>query len=96
MRVNLLFQHFQFFYLLLFEALADSLFFFEPGNAKDLAGTISDVFLQPQKALEVAERGQQVYLSHSWEHEREILVKLVCEILAGPHRPPLAVSTSAL
>jgi hypothetical protein len=30
----------------------------------------------------IAERGQQVYLEHSWSEERQHLVNLVSELLA--------------
>ena len=59
----------------------DSLFFFESGAAEDLARKIHYVFSHRNQALETAERGQQVYLAHSWRQERQTLVNLVGELL---------------
>ncbi|HTT17822.1 MAG TPA: glycosyltransferase family 4 protein [Candidatus Sulfotelmatobacter sp.] len=73
---------------------SDSLFFFEAGNAQELAGQISYVFSNPDRAIEVVERGQQVYLSHTWEQEREMLVRTVREMLASP-RQTAALSHSS-
>jgi glycosyltransferase involved in cell wall biosynthesis len=61
----------------------DSLYFFTPGNSDDLAKQIEHVFLNPTEAMENVARGQQVYLAHTWEQERETLVNLVSELLQG-------------
>jgi glycosyltransferase involved in cell wall biosynthesis len=61
----------------------DSLYFFESGNAEELAQKIEEVYLHPHRALETTERGQQVYLAHSWHEERQTLVNLVSELLKG-------------
>jgi glycosyltransferase involved in cell wall biosynthesis len=58
-----------------------SLFFFEPGNAEDLAETMEYVYAHPAEALEIAVRGQQTYLAHTWSEERRKLVNLVAELL---------------
>ncbi len=60
-----------------------SLFFFEPGNAEDLAHTIEYVFSHAHEAMEMAERGQKVYMEHSWSQEKQVLVKLVSQVLNG-------------
>jgi len=54
-----------------------SLLFFEPGNAEELARQIEFVSSHPREALTVTERGQQVYLAHTWKQERQTLVRLV-------------------
>jgi glycosyltransferase involved in cell wall biosynthesis len=59
----------------------ESLFFFEPGNADELARQIEFVASNPREALTVTERGQQVYKAHAWKQERETLERLVGEIL---------------
>jgi glycosyltransferase involved in cell wall biosynthesis len=61
----------------------DSLFFFEPGNSKELAQQIEYVFSHPQEVVEIVRRGQQVYLAHTWERERQRLLGRVSEILYG-------------
>lgn len=59
----------------------ESLFFFESGNAEELAQQIEYVASHPKEAVEVAERGQQVYLAHAWTQERKTLVNLVSSLL---------------
>ena len=61
----------------------DSLYFFESGNAEDLARSIEYVYSDPAKAIETTERGQRVYLVHNWQEERETLLNLVSDLLKG-------------
>jgi glycosyltransferase involved in cell wall biosynthesis len=63
----------------------DALFFFELGDADDLARTITHVFAHPDEAIHVVKRGQQVYLAHRWREERRGLINRVAE-LVGPTR----------
>jgi len=65
----------------------DSLIFFEPGNAEELARKLEQVAFHYDDAIESAERGQQVYLKHAWSQERRMLVGLVNGLLRGnnPH-----------
>jgi glycosyltransferase involved in cell wall biosynthesis len=60
---------------------ADSLFFFEAGNADDLARQIEFVASHPVEALSVTERGQQVYKAHAWSQEKQGIVTLIEELL---------------
>ena len=55
----------------------DSLLFFEPGNADQLAQKIEFAASHPGETLTITERGQKVYEAHAWKQEREILVGLV-------------------
>ena len=59
----------------------ESLFFFESGNAEDLARVIEYVALHANEARNVAEKGQQIYLKHEWKNESESLVRLVFRLL---------------
>jgi glycosyltransferase involved in cell wall biosynthesis len=59
----------------------ESLLFFEPGNPGELAQQIEFAFSHPREVLEIVRRGQQVYLEHTWERERETLLGRVSEIL---------------
>jgi glycosyltransferase involved in cell wall biosynthesis len=59
----------------------ESLIFFESGNARDLARKIEFVCSHSDETMEVAKRGQQVYLAHTWSQERETLVSLVSQLL---------------
>jgi glycosyltransferase involved in cell wall biosynthesis len=58
-----------------------SLFFFEPGNADELAQKIEFVAFHPGESLTITERGQQVYKGHSWQQESKTLVRLVRQLL---------------
>jgi glycosyltransferase involved in cell wall biosynthesis len=60
---------------------ADSLFYFEPGDTKDFEEKLEYVASNPGEAMATAERGQQVYLRHTWGEERETLVGLVTQLL---------------
>jgi glycosyltransferase involved in cell wall biosynthesis len=64
----------------------ESLLFFEAGDAEQLAVQIAYVFSHSRQALEIAERGQKIYLAHTWQEERETLVKLVSGLLKGDQR----------
>ena len=63
----------------------DSLLFFEPGNADDLAGRIEFAALHPGETLNITERGQRVYKAHTWSRERETLVRVVAKLLESQH-----------
>ena len=60
----------------------NTLFFFSPGDAQDLADAIVKVASNPKQAIQVAELGQAVYRAHTWQQERETLVNLVLRALA--------------
>jgi glycosyltransferase involved in cell wall biosynthesis len=64
----------------------ESLLFFEAGNAEKLAAKIEYVYSHSRQAIEIAERGQKIYLAHTWQQEREALVKLVSGLLKGEQR----------
>jgi glycosyltransferase involved in cell wall biosynthesis len=61
----------------------ESLFFFESGNAAELASQMRYVFLHPNEALQTAVRGQEVFQAHTWDQERETLLDLVTGMLSG-------------
>lgn len=67
---------------------AESLLFFESGNAGDLAQQIEYAYFHPREVMETVRRGQQVYLEHTWECERETLVSRVNEIIQRGSRSP--------
>ena len=61
----------------------ESLLFFEPGSPDDLAQKIEYAYSHPSKVLDIARKGQQVYLEHTWSQERETLVNQVSGLLNG-------------
>jgi glycosyltransferase involved in cell wall biosynthesis len=60
----------------------DALFFFELGDAEDLARSIVHVFAHPEEVPDVVKRGQHVYLAHRWSEERKGLVNRIADLLS--------------
>ena len=60
----------------------ESLVFFEPGNAADLAKQMQYTYLHRNDLIEIAHQGQQIYLAHTWEQERQTLLGGVSKILS--------------
>jgi glycosyltransferase involved in cell wall biosynthesis len=60
----------------------DALFFFELGDAADLARRIVHVVGHPEEVAAVVKRGQQVYLAHRWSEERQALVSRIAALLS--------------
>jgi glycosyltransferase involved in cell wall biosynthesis len=59
----------------------ESLLFFEAGNVADLAKQMEYAYAHRSKLPEIARKGQQVYLAHTWDQERETLLNGVSELL---------------
>ncbi|NOS80985.1 MAG: glycosyltransferase [Nitrospira sp.] len=64
----------------------DSLVYFNLGEADDLALKLTWVALNQQEALEVASRGQAVYLEHAWSKESEKLLRRTADLLINGDR----------
>lgn len=62
---------------------AESLLFFRPGDAADLAKAMQFVAQHPEEMAILAEQGQRVYLQHTWRREREKLVGVVAELVGA-------------
>jgi len=58
----------------------DSLVFFEPGNAVELAQQIEFAFSHPREVLEIVRRGQEIFSEHTWDREKETLVSRVSSL----------------
>jgi glycosyltransferase involved in cell wall biosynthesis len=61
----------------------ESLFFFESGNADQLAQQIEYVAAHPKEAMDVADRGQEIYNAHTWDQEKQTLVNLIGGLFEG-------------
>jgi glycosyltransferase involved in cell wall biosynthesis len=59
----------------------ESLVFFEPGNAADLARQMLNAYSNQNDLMKVARNGQEIYLAHTWEQERQTLLDGVSKIL---------------
>lgn len=59
----------------------ESLVFFEPGNAADLAKQMRNAYSNQNELMKVARNGQEIYLAHTWEQERQTLLDGVSKIL---------------
>jgi glycosyltransferase involved in cell wall biosynthesis len=65
----------------------DALFFFDLGDAEDLARSIAHVSSHPADVERVVRRGQEVYLAHRWSEERQSLVGRTAGLLCVPIVP---------
>ena len=61
----------------------DSLVFFESGNAADLARQMEYTYSHRDELTEIVRKGQQIYLAHTWEQERQTLLRGVARLLGG-------------
>ena len=59
------------------------LIFFELGNASDLARQIEYAYSHPEELMQTTQRGQRVYLDHTWTRERSQFLDAVGELLEG-------------
>ena len=59
----------------------ESLVFFNLGEADDLALKLAWVALNQKEALQIASRGQAVYLEHAWSKESEKLLRRTVDLL---------------
>ncbi len=59
-----------------------SLFFFDSGDAASLARQIEYVFSHPEEVFRTVERGQNVFLAHTWMRERQTLLDLASQLLS--------------
>jgi glycosyltransferase involved in cell wall biosynthesis len=59
----------------------ESLLLFTPGNSDDLARQVGYAFSHRTELMEIARKGQEVYLQHAWEQERETLLSRTSNIL---------------
>jgi glycosyltransferase involved in cell wall biosynthesis len=75
----------------------EDLFYFELGNVSELADGIEQVYRNPLKVQEILERGQEIYLKHSWNQEKERFLNTVAKILRsevyGIHEERCAADT---
>src|ERR1051326_5950172 len=60
----------------------DDLFYFELGNAAELAEKIKHVYHNPFEVREVIERGQEINLNHSWKSEKERFLDTVAKLVS--------------
>jgi glycosyltransferase involved in cell wall biosynthesis len=61
----------------------EDLFYFELGNVSELADRIEQVYRNPLKVQEIVERGQEIYLKHSWNQEKERFLDTVAKVLGS-------------
>jgi glycosyltransferase involved in cell wall biosynthesis len=62
----------------------DDLIFFQAGDPADLANKIEFAFNNPSKVGQIVERGQKVYLEHTWSREKSDLLDSLGALL-GPN-----------
>lgn len=67
---------------------SDELFYFAPGDVDEMAEALCQVAGDLEGATMSAEKGQQIYLRHTWQNERESLVQTVLELIGDPAQFP--------
>jgi glycosyltransferase involved in cell wall biosynthesis len=67
----------------------NALYFFELGDALDLARIVTQIFRSPAEVGAIVGRGQEVYLAHRWSEERSGLVNKTAELLRIATSPSL-------
>jgi len=58
--------------------------FFELGNASDLARQIAYAYSHPEELIQTTQRGQRVYLDHTWTRERSQFLDAIGGLLEEP------------
>jgi glycosyltransferase involved in cell wall biosynthesis len=61
----------------------DSLILFDLGDTDDLVRKLTWVAMYPRETLEIVNRGQAVYLEHTWSEEKKKLLKRTAEVVMG-------------
>jgi glycosyltransferase involved in cell wall biosynthesis len=59
----------------------DALLYFESGDAEELAAQMAYAAFHTAEMTAIAERGQQVYIAHTWRQEKETLISLVAGLI---------------
>ena len=59
----------------------DDLIFFNVGDANDLARKLEFAFSNPGKVRQIVERGQRIYLAHTWSREKSNLLDPIAAII---------------
>ncbi len=58
----------------------DAIFYFESGNATSLADVIFDIYKDPNKSVDIINKGYEVYKKNTWEAESNNLIKIYEEL----------------
>jgi len=58
-----------------------SIFYFDAGDAENLANVIFNVYSDPTKTIDVVNNGYRIYQNYRWEHQSKNLIKIYKELL---------------
>ena len=59
----------------------EAIFYFDAGNAENLANVIFNIYSDRAKAVEVVNKGYEIYQKHRWESQSKNLIKIYDELL---------------
>ncbi|MBK7631096.1 MAG: glycosyltransferase [Ignavibacteriales bacterium] len=59
----------------------EAIFYFDAGNAESLANVIFNIYSDRVKAVEVVNKGYEIYQKHRWESQSKNLIKIYEELL---------------
>jgi glycosyltransferase involved in cell wall biosynthesis len=58
-----------------------SIFYFDAGDAKNLANVIFYVYSNPTKTVDIVNKGHKIYQNYRWEHQSKNLVNIYKDLL---------------
>jgi len=59
----------------------EAIFYFDAGNAENLANVIFNIYSDRAKAVEVVNKGYEIYQKHRWESQSRSLINIYKELL---------------
>ena len=59
----------------------ESIFYFDAGNADSLADVMFSIYTDPEKTLEVVNKGYEIYQRHRWESQSKNLIDIYEKLL---------------
>lgn len=59
----------------------DSIFYFDAGDAENLANVIFSIYSDAKKTIQIINKGYEVYQKHRWEQQSKNLIKIYEELL---------------
>jgi glycosyltransferase involved in cell wall biosynthesis len=59
----------------------DEIFYFDPGNIESLADVIYNIYLNPDKATDVVNKGYEIFRNYTWANQTKDLINIYDELL---------------
>ena len=59
----------------------DEIFYFEPENIESLADVIYNIYLNPDKATDVVNKGYEIFKNYTWANQSKDLINIYDELI---------------